>query len=75
MLFATHSLSLKSTTCGYLAICFATGGGGGGGGVRVRVETGRGEHGEINREGDREEWKGGDARERNAFGGRNGMER
>lgn len=23
---------------------------------------------EINREGDREEWKGGDARERNAFG-------
>lgn len=42
--------------------------------MRVRVETGRGEHGEINREGDREEWKGGDARERNAFGGRNGME-
>lgn len=31
---------------------------------------------EINREGDREEWKGGDARERNALGvGRRTVER
>lgn len=30
---------------------------------------------EINREGDREEWEGGDARERNALGGGRTVER
>lgn len=39
--YSQHIVSLKSTTCGYLAICFATGGG-----VRVRVETGRGNTGD-----------------------------